>query len=41
MVARYKDAMTRDVVSVTDTTLLADIAILLENKRDQACPGGA
>ena len=33
-----KDVMTRDVVSVSDTTELADIAILLETKRIKRVP---
>ena len=33
-----RDVMTRDVVSVTDTTELADIAILLETKRIKRVP---
>jgi CBS domain-containing protein len=33
-----KDVMTRDVVSVSDTTELADIAILLERKKIKRVP---
>ena len=33
-----KDVMTRDVISVTDTTELADVAMLLETKRIKRVP---
>ena len=36
--ANVKDVMTRDVISVTDTTTLADIAILLEANRINRVP---
>ncbi len=36
--ASVKDVMTRDVISVTDTTPLADIAILLETNRIKRVP---
>ena len=36
--ANVKDVMTRDVISVTDTTTLADIAILLEANRIKRVP---
>jgi CBS domain-containing protein len=36
--ASVKDVMTRDVISVTDTTPLADIAILLEANRIKRVP---
>ena len=36
--ANVKDVMTRDVISVTDTTPLADIAILLEANRIKRVP---
>src|SRR5690242_3337742 len=35
---RVKDVMTRDVISVTDTTPVADIAILLETNRIKRVP---
>ena len=35
---RVKDVMTRDVVSVTDTTPVADIAVLLETNRIKRVP---
>jgi len=35
---KVKDVMTRDVVSVTEETLVADIAILLESKRIKRVP---
>jgi CBS-domain-containing membrane protein len=36
--ANAKDVMTRDVISVTDTTSLADVAILLEANRIKRVP---
>ena len=36
--AKVKDVMTRDVISVSDTTPLADIAILLEANRIKRVP---
>ena len=36
--ANVKDVMTRDVISVSDTTPLADIAILLESNRIKRVP---
>ena len=35
---RVKDVMTRDVISVTDTTPVADIAVLLETNRIKRVP---
>src|SRR6266480_2323862 len=35
---RVKDIMTRDVISVTDTTPVADIAVLLETNRIKRVP---
>jgi CBS domain-containing protein len=35
---RVKDVMTRDVISVTDTTAVADIAVLLETNRIKRVP---
>ena len=36
--SRVKDVMTRDVISVTDTTPVADIAVLLETNRIKRVP---
>ena len=36
--AKVTDVMTRDVISVTDTTLVADIAVLLETHRIKRVP---
>jgi CBS domain-containing protein len=38
---KLTDVMTRNVISVTDTTPVADIAVLLETNRDQAGAGPA
>src|SRR5690349_23877516 len=35
---RVRDVMTRDVISVTDTTPVADIAVLLETNRIKRVP---
>src|SRR5713101_3061382 len=36
--SRVKDVMTRDAISVTDTTPVADIAVLLETNRIKRVP---
>jgi CBS domain-containing protein len=35
---KVKDVMTRDVISITDTTAVADIAVLLETNRIKRVP---